>query len=75
MQLAAAGEDHKALRSIADALIASAQAGDMQAIKELADRVDGKVPQGVIGGDEDDPAIKTYNTIELIGVRPTDKDT
>lgn len=28
------------------------------AIKEIADRIDGKVPQAVVGGDEDDPAIK-----------------
>lgn len=28
--------------------------GDISSIKELADRLDGKVPQGVIGGDEDD---------------------
>lgn len=54
MELAAAGEDHKALRLVAQALIAKAMDGDMQAIKELADRTDGKVPQGLIGGDEGD---------------------
>lgn len=54
MELKAAGEDHKALRMIARALIMKAADGDMQAIKEFADRIDGKVPQGVIGGDEDD---------------------
>lgn len=31
--------------------------GDVQAIREIADRLDGKVPQGVIGGDPDDPPI------------------
>lgn len=54
MELAAAGEDSKALRDIARALIAKAADGDMQAIKELADRTDGKVPQAVIG-DEENP--------------------
>lgn len=28
--------------------------GEVSAIRELADRLDGKVPQGVIGGDEND---------------------
>lgn len=42
--------------------------------KEIADRLDGKVPQGLVGGDDDDPAIKTYTKIELVGVRPADKD-
>jgi len=45
------------LRDVADALIAKAIAGDVVAIKEVADRLDGKVPQGVIGGDEDDNPI------------------
>lgn len=53
LELAAAGEDSKALRRIAQVLIDKAADGDMQAIKELADRVDGKVPQGLTGDDED----------------------
>lgn len=55
MELLAAGEDHKALRLIAKALISKAQDGDMQAVKELADRIDGKVPQALVGDDEHDP--------------------
>lgn len=47
MELAAAGEDHKALRLIARALIDQAMSGDKQAIKELADRTDGKPAQQV----------------------------
>lgn len=45
MEIAAAGGDHKALRSIAGALISKAGTGDIQAIKELADRLDGKPQQ------------------------------
>ena len=45
MELAAAGEDHKALRMIAAKLIEQAASGDKQAIKELADRTDGKSVQ------------------------------
>jgi hypothetical protein len=51
MQITAAGEDHKALREIADQLINSARAGDLQAIREIGDRLDGKPAQSV-GGDE-----------------------
>jgi hypothetical protein len=42
MELAAAGEDMKKLREIARVHIARCEAGDMQAIKELANRLDGK---------------------------------
>jgi hypothetical protein len=47
MQLKEAGDDHKALRMIAAKLIDMAASGDMQAIKELADRTDGKSVQQV----------------------------
>jgi ribosomal protein L17 len=47
MEIAAAGEDRKALRIVAQKLIAKAQDGDMQAIRELADRTDGKAVQQV----------------------------
>jgi len=45
MELAAAGNDHKALRRIAAAHIKQAETGDMQAINALADRLDGKPAQ------------------------------
>ena len=47
MELAAAGEDMKKLREIARAHIARCETGDMQAIRELADRLDGKSVQPV----------------------------
>lgn len=67
MELAAIGEDHKALRIIARNLIDLASRGDKEAlaaIKELADRLDGKVPQA-IGGDDDLPPIKTEEVSDL----------
>jgi len=70
MELKAAGEDHKALRAIAKALISKATDGDMQAIKELADRTDGKVPQAVVGDDGHDP-IKLVHRIERVIVDPS----
>lgn len=46
------------LEAVSEALVIAAKAGDMQAIKEIGDRIDGKVPQGLIGGDEDDTPIR-----------------
>lgn len=65
MELAAAGEDQKALRLIARALIDKASSGDMQAIKELADRADGKVPQQLNHADNtgDGPAQFLFQTV------------
>lgn len=75
MELAAAGEDSKALRLIAQKLIEKASEGDMQAIKELADRTDGKVAQAIIGGDEDDNPINVIHRIERHIVRANSSDT
>lgn len=77
MELAALGEDDpKTLRRLARRLLETASTGEnsLAAIREVADRLDGKPAQAVIGGDEDDPAIKTITQIELIGVRPADQD-
>ena len=63
------GSDKTKLRAVADALVDKAMNGDVQAIKEVADRLDGKVPQGLIGGGEDDPPIQ-ISRIELIAVPP-----
>lgn len=49
------GTDKTKLRAVADALVEKAMAGDVQAIKEVADRIDGKVPQALVGDDEHDP--------------------
>lgn len=45
MELADAGADHKRLRVIARKLLDQAEEGDMQAIREVADRLDGKPAQ------------------------------
>lgn len=42
----------RALDKIAEAHLDQAASGDMQAIRELADRLDGKVPQAIGGTDE-----------------------
>lgn len=45
MEIKAAGEDHKALRRIASNLLSLAYNGDLNAIKEIADRLDGRAAQ------------------------------
>lgn len=44
------------VRRFAEALLARAMEGDIAAMKEVADRVDGKVPQP-IAGDPDNPLV------------------
>ena len=41
--------DAKKARAIADALIAKAEEGDVPAFREVADRIEGKVPQPITG--------------------------
>lgn len=52
--IADAGQDRAALIEIAQALLAKALDGDLQAIREVADRLDGK-PTQIVGGDADQP--------------------
>lgn len=47
-------EDYARLHRVADKLYTKAEEGDMAAIKELGDRLDGKALQE-IGGDSDSP--------------------
>lgn len=74
MELLKAGDNHKALRRIAAALIAKAEEGDMQAIKELADRMDGKPAQAIVGGDESDNPIAVVARIERVIVNANAED-
>lgn len=60
----------KKLAALADALIDAGLEGDVPALKEIGDRLDGKVPQALIGGGENDPAIRTITRIERVIVRP-----
>lgn len=46
------------LNAVADKLVESALEGEQWAIKEIADRIDGKPPQAVnLGGQEENPLI------------------
>ena len=70
MEIAAAGEDHKALRKVARALLTKAAAGDVHAIREIGDRMDGKVAQALVGDDGSEPI--TLRTIVTGVIRPGD---
>ena len=72
MELAAIGEDHKALRMIARSLIAAAQEGKMDAIKEIGDRMDGKPAQAIENGE--DGAFQVIQRIERVIVDPANRD-
>lgn len=54
------------LHRIADRLVAAAMCGEGWAIQQVADRLDGKPAQAIIGGDEDDPAVKLLTRIERV---------
>lgn len=75
--LAEQGEDTPAkpgsLRYIARQMLIRASE-ETAAVKEIADRLDGKVPQGVVGGDDDDEPVKVLHRIERVIVRPPDQN-
>lgn len=48
---AAVQQDGKALRKIVDSLFDKASEGDVSAIREVADRLDGKPAQAITGAD------------------------
>lgn len=50
------------LEKIADAVVALALEGDLNACREIAERHDGKVPQALVG-DDDHPPVQTEQTI------------
>lgn len=65
------GSDKTKLRAVADALVDKAISGDVAAIKEIAERLDGKVPQAVVGDNDEDP-INLIAEIRRTIVRPSD---
>jgi hypothetical protein len=75
MELAAAGEDHRVLREIARNLIDVARHPDiaaLPAIREIADRLDGKPAQAIENGE--DGAFEVIQRIERVIVDPKNRD-
>lgn len=60
-----ADDGGKKLAKLADSLVSSGLAGDVSALKEIGDRLDGKVPQAHVGGDPDSQPIRVTR-IELV---------
>jgi len=69
MEIASLASDpnRKGLRKVAIALIELAESGDIQAIRELADRIDGKVPQAIATIDEDENLVPAVPVINITG--------
>jgi hypothetical protein len=55
---------------VARALISKAAGGDVSAIKEICDRIDGRVPQ-LIGGDRENPI--PFTRVERVIVQVEDR--
>jgi hypothetical protein len=74
MELAALGQDDpKALRGLARNLLKIASGDDgLQAIKEVADRLDGKPAQAIENGE--DGAFQVVQRIERVIVDPKNRD-
>ena len=56
--LGALRQDPDKLKKAAEKTWDKAIEGDLAAFKEIADRLDGKAPQAIIGGDKDDPPVR-----------------
>lgn len=57
----------EALHDLAARLVEAADKGDMQALKEVGDRIDGKPKQQIETTGEDGGPLKSSLTIEFIG--------
>lgn len=55
----------EALLEIAKGVVRDALAGDKDARAEIGNRLDGKPAQAIIGGDDDDPAVKVMTEITI----------
>lgn len=65
-------DDPQALEKLADKLLTLVDGGDISAMKEFGDRMDGKVPTAIVGDDEFDPV--RIQEIRRTLVRPKHSD-
>jgi hypothetical protein len=69
---AIAQSDPERLRRIAEALLNKAEEGDLQAMKELGDRVDGKPAQSIAVGNEPGQEFVTKIVREIVHAHDPD---
>jgi antitoxin component of MazEF toxin-antitoxin module len=69
LEIKAAGDNPRKLRKVARALLDQACEGNVPAIKEIADRLDGRVPQALI--DADDGQQITLQVVKYVIEQPT----
>lgn len=63
-------ENGKKLREMAEALFEKAATGDINAIREIGDRLDGKAAQMIVGaGDDGEHMIDGSITVRLVSAR------
>lgn len=63
----------KEIDALAEQLLNLVATGDLGALKEFGDRMDGKPPQAIIGGEDGDPPVKIQK-VERVIVRPENPD-
>ena len=68
------GQLHKKLRLVARALVTKAIGGDVPAIREINERMDGKVPQGLVGVDNGPILIKQIERIIVESAANSDSE-
>lgn len=64
-----ADERIAAIDELADKLLDKCAAGDLAALQELGNRLEGKPAQVIVGGDDDEPPLKIRGVIELVRPR------
>ena len=72
---ATADNDRLKLRAVAEALVDKALEGDVAAIKEVADRLDGKVPQtNIMQGDDEGGPVRHLRVERIVIDLPSNTD-
>jgi|SRR6185312_11506589 len=63
----------KAIDELADKLLEECAGGNLSALQELGNRLDGKPPQAIIGGEEGDPPLK-FQEVKRVIIRAKSDD-